>query len=361
MMGMVMKNVVMKYNPGLVVFSVIIAYVASSAALWIALNIEHEVLQFVSAFIMAVAVCGMHYTSAGAIKYIFDPDKHTTMKYSDVDSNLIIILIIVIGCTFCFLMNVIISNSSSQTRISYESMIDELNTEKLITDQLLLNILPSHIASRMKLGEQYIYEEYECVTILFADICSFTTLSSNVHPKTIIILLHELFSSFDALCVKMNLEKIKTIGDAYLCVSGLDHTDRDYRTHAVRALHFGLELIECVKQFNVIHFSEQSSAAQRKASISVNVNNDEKDIRKMIRNKELNKNKATASAKVVPVVDSNDFSLASSNLFPNSSDALKIRIGCHSGRVVAGVIGTSKFLYDIFGMFHHTRISVNFN
>ncbi|HAA27459.1 MAG TPA: PAS domain-containing protein, partial [Cyanobacteria bacterium UBA8553] len=89
------------------------------------------------------------------------------------------------------------------------------------TERLLLNILPLPIAERLKQDPSAIAEQFDEVSILFADIVGFTPLSARVKPTQLVNLLNEIFSSFDSLTEKHGLEKIKTIGDAYMVAGGL--------------------------------------------------------------------------------------------------------------------------------------------
>lgn len=105
----------------------------------------------------------------------------------------------------------------------------EVAKEKEKTEQLLLNILPQSIAERFKNDQSYLAEEYESVTVLFADIVSFTSLSEKLKPDVLVGFLNKIFSQFDYLAEQYELEKIKTIGDAYMVAGGVptpcdDHT-----------------------------------------------------------------------------------------------------------------------------------------
>ena len=95
-------------------------------------------------------------------------------------------------------------------------------------DKLLLNILPAAIADRLKENPQTIADGYDNVTVLFADIVDFTTLSSAADPVDVARKLNELFSDFDTLAAKHGLEKIKTIGDAYMVAGGLPEPREDH-------------------------------------------------------------------------------------------------------------------------------------
>jgi class 3 adenylate cyclase len=96
--------------------------------------------------------------------------------------------------------------------------IGRLNREN---HRLLLNVLPEQIAERLKKNEGVIAERFEDVSVLFADIVGFTTMSTQVTPTALVELLNRLFSGFDELCDRHGVEKIKTIGDAYMAVGGV--------------------------------------------------------------------------------------------------------------------------------------------
>ncbi|KXK57377.1 MAG: adenylate cyclase [Chlorobi bacterium OLB7] len=150
------------------------------------------------------------------------------------------------------------------------------------TKRVLHNILPPTIAERVVRGEEHIAESFESVTVLFADIVGFTVLSQRITPQELVTGLDLLFSQFDELAEKYGLEKIKTIGDAYMAVSGLPESRED---HAESAARMAIELVEVVAGFDGLGDGIQ----------------------------------------------------------------LQVRIGLHSGEVVAGIIGKKKFAYDLWG------------
>ena len=177
------------------------------------------------------------------------------------------------GMLICYQMDV-------SARREFAAM-SQLGQERARSERLLLNILPAPIADRLKASEDSIAEHSESVTVLFADIVGFTPLSANKTPRELVDLLNRIFSEFDALAHKYGLEKIKTIGDAYMAVAGLPESQFD---HAARAARMAL--------------------AMRDVTARVATDTGEK---------------------------------------------LALRIGMHSGPVVAGVIGRSKFSYDLWG------------
>ena len=160
-------------------------------------------------------------------------------------------------------------------------MVKALRIEKERSEQLLLNILPQAIVTRLNRDETLIADHLSDVTILFADLIGFTALSSQLSAKDVVRLLNGLFSEFDRLALSFGVEKIKTVGDAYMLAGGVPEPRRD-NAHAVADT--ALAMLETVKRTNYD----------------------------------------------LPI-------------------PLQMRFGMHSGDVVAGIIGTHKFVYDIWG------------
>jgi class 3 adenylate cyclase len=156
----------------------------------------------------------------------------------------------------------------------------ELAQEQEKSEKLLRNVPPKEIADRLKNEPQTIAEGFEAVTVAFADIVGFTEMSARSSPIEVVRMLNEIFSAFDALAEKFGLEKIKTIGDAYMVVGGLPVQRPD---HAQAVADMALEMQAFMR---------------------------------------------TLQAK---------------------QPGLAIRVGMHTGPVVAGVIGTKKFSYDLWG------------
>lgn len=103
-----------------------------------------------------------------------------------------------------------------------------IEMERELSDRLLLNILPAPIAERLKRQETNIADGYPDVTVMFADIVNFTHLSEEMSPNETVQLLNEIFSEFDSLAERRGMEKIKTIGDAYMVASGLSNKSELY-------------------------------------------------------------------------------------------------------------------------------------
>jgi len=162
-----------------------------------------------------------------------------------------------------------------------EERTSELQAEKQTSERLLLNVLPSPIADRLRHGESLIVDRFDAVSVMFADLVGFTALSAVTTPEALVTMLNELFSMFDTLAEKHGLEKIKTIGDAYMVVAGVPQPIAD---HAVAIAHMAIDMQDGIAEY---------------------------------------------AARV--------------------GRPLSIRIGIHSGSVVAGVIGTKKFIYDLWG------------
>lgn len=167
-----------------------------------------------------------------------------------------------------------------------QAFLKQIQAEREKSERLLLNILPKPIADRLKQGQHTIADNFAEVTVLFADIVNFTRLSVALSPTDLVQLLNQIFSTFDRLVEQYGLEKIKTIGDAYMAVGGLPTPRSD---HAEAIASMALDMQQATAQFTIP------------------------------RN-------------------------ASPDQYP-----LKIRIGINTGPVGAGVIGTTKFAYDLWG------------
>jgi adenylate cyclase len=129
-------------------------------------------------------------------------------------------------------------------------LYDRLQVEKGKSEQLLLSILPKPIAERMKNGEINIADSYPDATVLVADLVGFTSLSSRIGPEQTVQLLNEIFSAFDLLTEQHGLEKIKTMGDAYLVAGGLLVPRSD---HAEASAELAIHLRDEIEQFNQLY------------------------------------------------------------------------------------------------------------
>jgi class 3 adenylate cyclase len=161
----------------------------------------------------------------------------------------------------------------------------KLEAEKRRSEQLLLNILPVVVADELKDRGKVEPVNYESVSVLFTDFKGFTELSEQLTPKQLVDELDYCFSYFDEVIEKHNLEKLKTIGDSYMAVGGIPNVNS---THAIDAVLAALEI--------------QAFIEQRK----------EQHMR-------------------------------------NNTPYWEMRIGIHSGSLIAGVIGQKKFAYDVWG------------
>lgn len=115
-----------------------------------------------------------------------------------------------------------------------------LDVSRKQADDLLLNILPSPIAKRLKEGEETIADDYESASIMFIDIVNFTPVSASSTPKEMVLLLGKLFSRFDELVEKHNAEKIETIGDSYMVAVGLP-IQRDNHAQVIASLALDIQ------------------------------------------------------------------------------------------------------------------------
>jgi class 3 adenylate cyclase len=120
-----------------------------------------------------------------------------------------------------------------------------ISNEKARSEALLLNILPAEVAEELKSTGTAQAKHFDNVTVLFTDFKNFTTVSEQLTPQELVDELHACFKGFDEICTKYSIEKIKTIGDAYLAVSGLPLADENHAENVVRA---ALEIREFMKK-----------------------------------------------------------------------------------------------------------------
>lgn len=130
--------------------------------------------------------------------------------------------------------------------ISQAELYKQARLAQIQSERLLRNILPEPIAERLKKEQQIIADSFEEVTVLFSDIVGFTQLSSRVSPVDLVEFLNNIFSSFDRLTEKHGLEKIKTIGDAYMVVGGLPKASTN---HAEAVAEMALDMQRTIEQF----------------------------------------------------------------------------------------------------------------
>jgi class 3 adenylate cyclase len=171
---------------------------------------------------------------------------------------------------------------------AFNGMVGELRQQNVViqnknreNEQLLLNVLPAPIANRLRGGEVRIADGFAEVTVAFADIVGFTLLSSDMPPQDVVNLLNGLFTRFDVAAQDLGIEKIKTVGDAYMAVCGLPEPAAD---HAERMVRMAIRMVHITRE----HAMENSVS-------------------------------------------------------------MRLRVGVNSGPVVAGIIGKSKYIYDLWG------------
>ncbi len=162
---------------------------------------------------------------------------------------------------------------------------NRISKEKARSEELLLNILPEEVAEELKAKGEAQAVQIDQVTVLFTDFKGFTSLSENLTPRELVRDLNECFSAFDKITEKYGIEKIKTIGDAYMAAGGLPLANT---THAVDTINAALEMRDFIEE-----------GKQRKIEAG--------------------------------------------------KPYFEIRIGVHTGPVVAGIVGVKKFQYDIWG------------
>lgn len=131
--------------------------------------------------------------------------------------------------------------------VQLKHLFDQLQRERQDAERLLLNTLPAHIAQRMKRGETNIADQHPDVTVLVADLVGFTTLAAHIGPDQVVYLLNEIFSGFDSIAESHGIEKIKTIGDAYMAAAGIPLARAD---HAEASARMALALQGDIERFN---------------------------------------------------------------------------------------------------------------
>jgi class 3 adenylate cyclase len=162
---------------------------------------------------------------------------------------------------------------------------NKIASAKKRSDELLLNILPEETAEELKATGTAKAKGFEMVTVLFTDFKNFTLASETLSAEELVEEINHCFSEFDRIISKYNIEKIKTIGDAYMCAGGLPVANT---TNPVDVILAGLEMVDFIKR-----------------------------------------NKADRESKGQPFFE--------------------LRLGIHTGPVVAGIVGIKKFAYDIWG------------
>jgi len=145
--------------------------------------------------------------------------------------------------------------------VERDKALAALEREQARSEALLLNILPAPIADRLKASKQTIADGYAEATILFADLVGFTRMSTMVTPEQLVVMLNRLFSIFDELSGRYGVEKIKTIGDAYMAVCGVPVARPD---HAAAVADMALAMREALRQHN------RESGSQLQIRIGIN-------------------------------------------------------------------------------------------
>jgi class 3 adenylate cyclase len=169
--------------------------------------------------------------------------------------------------------------------LEVETQKEIIQAAKAQSDSLLLNILPDEIAEELKRFGRSYARKHNQVSVLFADIKGFTLVAETLSPEKLVTALDEVFRAFDNIVDKYDMEKIKTIGDAYMCACGLPRSDTD---NAIKAIKTAIDMQQFIHGFG----------------LACRIQN-----------------------------------------LPE----FEIRIGIHTGPVIAGVVGSRKFAYDIWG------------
>ncbi|KAH7730186.1 guanylyl cyclase [Aphelenchoides avenae] len=132
-----------------------------------------------------------------------------------------------------------------------EERTKELMEEKKKSDILLYRMLPKQVAEKLKTGQSVEPEAFDAVTIFFSDVVSFTTLASRCTPLQVVNLLNDLYTVFDGIIGEHDVYKVETIGDGYLCVSGLPH--RNGNEHARQIANMSMAFLRSLDRFTIPH------------------------------------------------------------------------------------------------------------
>ncbi|MEI7801454.1 MAG: adenylate/guanylate cyclase domain-containing protein [Bacteroidota bacterium] len=165
------------------------------------------------------------------------------------------------------------------------SQRNRIKKGKKLSDELLLNILPLEVAEELKAKGSADAKQFDDVTVMFTDFKNFTQISEKLSPTELVNEIHECFKAFDEIIAKHTIEKIKTIGDSYMCAGGLPVMNK---TNAIDVVSAAMDIQNFMQQHSAQRFSE-------------------------------------------------------------GKEVFEIRIGVHTGPVVAGIVGVKKFAYDIWG------------
>nr|CDJ83893.1 Extracellular ligand-binding receptor and Serine threonine protein kinase-related and Adenylyl cyclase class-3 4 guanylyl cyclase domain containing protein [Haemonchus contortus] len=136
-----------------------------------------------------------------------------------------------------------------------EDRTKQLAEEQKKSDLLLYRMLPKQVADKLKLGQSVEPETFESVTVFFSDVVSFTTLAAKCNPMQVVSLLNDLYTIFDGIIDAHDVYKVETIGDGYLCVSGLPH--RNGKQHIKEICSMSLGFIDSLKSFRIPHLPQQ--------------------------------------------------------------------------------------------------------
>ena len=199
----------------------------------------------------------------------------------------VVFILFILSIVFILLHGLLSSQNQEimDQQAALEVKNKEVEREMSISENLLLNILPKETAKELKEYGSATPKSYEMVSVLFTDFKGFTNISEQLSPKNLVQELNFCFNAFDDIVQKYNLEKIKTIGDAYMCAGGIPVPNK---TNAIDAVNAAIEMQHFINEW------EQEKASKGEIT-------------------------------------------------------WKLRIGIHTGEIVSGVVGKTKFTYDIWG------------
>ncbi|TAH28959.1 MAG: DUF2225 domain-containing protein [Cytophagales bacterium] len=208
-------------------------------------------------------------------------DNQIKLQNANIARNRLFNIALTAGLSLVFVLAIVLFRGQQRQKKANK----EISYQKIQSDKLLRNILPDEVADELKKEGKAKARKYEKTTVLFTDFQGFTKRTAKMTPEQVIDELNKCFSKFDEIIEKYNLEKIKTIGDAYMCAGGLPIANE---TNPIDAIKAGIEIQKYMQAY-----------------------------------------KEECIAK--------------------GEDYFECRLGINTGAVVAGVVGTSKFAYDIWG------------
>jgi class 3 adenylate cyclase len=273
MLGVVNITVCIYYSGGF--HSPVLPWLASSPIVALLLGGKRTGFLWVMVNSLLVIIAGLLQVNGYSFPRHYNA-AYTNLFYIDCFVGLVLII---------FLVAIVFENGKNAALDKLAEKNNLLEAEKQKSDELLLNILPAEISKELKeTGKTKAYS-YDVATVMFADFVDFTKIGERLSPEDLVFAIGEYFETFDRIIEKYGIEKIKTVGDAYICAAGLPIPTTD---NAIIMIKVAIDFMKAIKQLN--------DRRENLGGVTFN-----------------------------------------------------IRIGVNTGPLVAGVVGIKKFAYDIWG------------